>query len=59
MTAEVARFIGGKIGRLSDCDQPLNPTVWGSFIRLRVAIEVSKPLPRALKIRIVWATSTL
>ncbi|KAK4398113.1 hypothetical protein Sango_1286800 [Sesamum angolense] len=53
MTKEVANHIGEKIGRLRNADQQTEPESWGSFMRLRVALEVSKPLPRALKIRTV------
>ncbi|KAL0311520.1 UNVERIFIED_CONTAM: hypothetical protein Sangu_2446700 [Sesamum angustifolium] len=53
MTKEVANHIGRKIGRLRNADQQTEPESWGSFMRLRVALEVSKPLPRALKIRTV------
>ncbi|KAK4387776.1 hypothetical protein Sango_2384200 [Sesamum angolense] len=53
MTTEIASFIAAKIGRLKDCDSSKGPLSWGSFMRLRVAIDVTKPLPRVLKIRTV------
>ncbi|KAL0442467.1 UNVERIFIED_CONTAM: hypothetical protein Slati_1969400 [Sesamum latifolium] len=53
MTPAIAQFIGGKIGRLLESDQTKDPKSWGSFMRLRIAIDVTKPLPRALKIRTV------
>ncbi|KAL0381479.1 UNVERIFIED_CONTAM: putative mitochondrial protein [Sesamum angustifolium] len=53
MTPEIASFIGGKIGRLKDFDLSKGPESWGSFMRLRVAINVTKPLTRALKLRTV------
>ncbi|KAL0450880.1 UNVERIFIED_CONTAM: hypothetical protein Slati_1644400 [Sesamum latifolium] len=53
MTKEVASFIGGKIGRLKEFDQQKGPESWGSYMRLRVSIDVMKPLPRLLKIRTV------
>ncbi|KAL0456255.1 UNVERIFIED_CONTAM: hypothetical protein Slati_0964700 [Sesamum latifolium] len=53
MTKEMAGFIGAKIGRLEEFDQQKGPESWGSFMRLRVAIDVTKPLPRVLKIRTV------
>ncbi|KAL0429069.1 UNVERIFIED_CONTAM: hypothetical protein Sradi_0532900 [Sesamum radiatum] len=46
MTKEVAGFIGAKIGCLKEFDQQKGPESWGSFMRLRVAIDVTKPLPR-------------
>ncbi|KAL0352088.1 UNVERIFIED_CONTAM: LINE-1 retrotransposable element O protein [Sesamum calycinum] len=53
MTPEIASIIGGKIGRLKDFDLSKGPESWGSFMRLRVAINVTKPLTRALKLRTV------
>ncbi|KAL0448004.1 UNVERIFIED_CONTAM: hypothetical protein Slati_1928300 [Sesamum latifolium] len=53
MAKEVASFIGGKIGRLKEFDQQKGQESWGSFMRLRVAIDVMKPLLRVLKIRTV------
>ncbi|KAK4407843.1 hypothetical protein Sango_0365300 [Sesamum angolense] len=50
MTSEIASFIGGKIGRLKDFNQCRGPESWGSLMCLRVTINVSKPLPYALKI---------
>ncbi|KAL0428198.1 UNVERIFIED_CONTAM: hypothetical protein Slati_2994600 [Sesamum latifolium] len=53
MTKEVASFTECKIEQLRKFDQQKGPDLWGSFMRLRVVIDVSKPLPRALKIRTV------
>ncbi|KAL0355734.1 UNVERIFIED_CONTAM: hypothetical protein Sradi_4020300 [Sesamum radiatum] len=53
MTPEIASFISGKIGRLQHYDQPKMLESWGSFLRIRVTIDVSKPLPRALNIRTI------
>ncbi|KAL0293786.1 UNVERIFIED_CONTAM: hypothetical protein Scaly_2575700 [Sesamum calycinum] len=39
MTKEVANHIGRKIGRLRNADQQTEPESWGSFMRLRVALE--------------------
>ncbi|KAL0420649.1 UNVERIFIED_CONTAM: hypothetical protein Slati_3087800 [Sesamum latifolium] len=51
MTLDIARFISDKIGWLRRYDKAKGPELWGSFMYLRVAIDVTKPLPRALKIR--------
>ncbi|KAL0292489.1 UNVERIFIED_CONTAM: hypothetical protein Sradi_6986200 [Sesamum radiatum] len=59
MTSDVASFIGSKIGRIQTSDLQRNPSSWGSFLRVRVAIDVSKPLPRALKIRTVLGDEQL
>ncbi|KAL0318627.1 UNVERIFIED_CONTAM: hypothetical protein Sangu_2018900 [Sesamum angustifolium] len=53
MTSDIALFIGYRIGRLTEFNQQKGPESWGSFMRIRLAIDVSKPLPRALKIRTV------
>ncbi|KAL0404333.1 UNVERIFIED_CONTAM: hypothetical protein Sradi_2074100 [Sesamum radiatum] len=53
MTTDIASFIAGKIGRLPEVSQSDEPVSWGSFMRLRVALDVTKPLARALKIRTV------
>ncbi|KAL0301415.1 UNVERIFIED_CONTAM: hypothetical protein Sradi_6418300 [Sesamum radiatum] len=50
MTLDIARFIGDKIGRLHTFDQAKGLESWGSFMRLRMAIDITKPLPWALKI---------
>ncbi|KAL0444993.1 UNVERIFIED_CONTAM: hypothetical protein Slati_2222000 [Sesamum latifolium] len=59
MTKEIAGFIGSKIGCLREVDQYKGPASWGSFMRIRVAIDVSKPLTRALKIRTVLGDEQL
>ncbi|KAK4392767.1 hypothetical protein Sango_2054500 [Sesamum angolense] len=53
MTSNIALFIGSRIGRLTEFNQQKGSESWGSFMRIRLAIDVSKPLPRALKIRTV------
>ncbi|KAL0303035.1 UNVERIFIED_CONTAM: hypothetical protein Sradi_6171600 [Sesamum radiatum] len=53
MTTEIASFIVAKIGRLKDCDLSKGPLSWGLFMRLHVALDVTKPLPRVLKIRTI------
>ncbi|KAL0456836.1 UNVERIFIED_CONTAM: hypothetical protein Slati_1022800 [Sesamum latifolium] len=59
MTKEVATFIGNRIGCLCDSDQQKEPEAWGSFMRLRVTMDVTKPLPRVLKIRTVLGDEQL
>ncbi|KAL0387734.1 UNVERIFIED_CONTAM: hypothetical protein Sradi_2655200 [Sesamum radiatum] len=53
MTSEVCSFIGNKLGQLKEVDLDSNGEVWGSSIRIRVAIDTSKPLKRVLKLRTV------
>ncbi|KAL0411404.1 UNVERIFIED_CONTAM: hypothetical protein Slati_3730100 [Sesamum latifolium] len=59
MTVDIARFIGGRIGRLQDSDQDNSAQSWGSYMRIQVALDVSKPLPRALKLRTVLGDEQL
>ncbi|KAL0345442.1 UNVERIFIED_CONTAM: hypothetical protein Sradi_4375500 [Sesamum radiatum] len=59
MAADIAQFIGEKIGGLQDLDQNKSALSWGSYIQIRVAIDVSKPLPRALKVRTVMGDEQL
>ncbi|KAK4434325.1 hypothetical protein Salat_0595300 [Sesamum alatum] len=59
MTKEVAIWIGNKIGRFVDVDLDANGYVWGASIRIRVAIDITKPLRRALKIRTVLGDEQL
>ncbi|KAL0462160.1 UNVERIFIED_CONTAM: hypothetical protein Slati_0103600 [Sesamum latifolium] len=59
MTADIARFIGTKISRISDSEQNKGILSWGSYMRIRVAIDVSKPLPRALKLHTVMGDEQL
>ncbi|KAL0426172.1 UNVERIFIED_CONTAM: hypothetical protein Sradi_1152000 [Sesamum radiatum] len=44
MTSDIARFIGEKIGRPHVLDQTKGPESCGSYLRLRIAIDVTKPL---------------
>ncbi|KAL0315597.1 UNVERIFIED_CONTAM: hypothetical protein Sradi_5437900 [Sesamum radiatum] len=59
MTSDIARFIGEKIGRPYVLDQTKGPESCGSYLRFRIAIDVTKPLPRALKIRTVLGDEQL
>ncbi|KAK4427058.1 hypothetical protein Salat_1474700 [Sesamum alatum] len=51
MNKEVASFIANKLGPMREVDQEKGGAIWGSLIRIRVVIDVTKPLKRALKIR--------
>ncbi|KAL0426829.1 UNVERIFIED_CONTAM: hypothetical protein Slati_2857700 [Sesamum latifolium] len=51
MTKEMASFIGNKLGQFKDVDLDSKGDVWGTSIRIRVSIDITKPLKRALKIR--------
>ncbi|KAL0434740.1 UNVERIFIED_CONTAM: hypothetical protein Sradi_0181900 [Sesamum radiatum] len=50
MTKEIATFIDNKLGRFKDVDVDGSGEAWGSFVRIRAALDVTKPLRWALKI---------
>ncbi|KAL0434851.1 UNVERIFIED_CONTAM: hypothetical protein Sradi_0193000 [Sesamum radiatum] len=53
MTKEVASFVGNRLGKFREVDLDSSREVWGSSVRIRAAINITKPLKRALKIRTV------
>ncbi|OMO90463.1 Zinc knuckle CX2CX4HX4C [Corchorus olitorius] len=50
-SAAMARRIGEKIGDLVAVDETLDDGGWATFVRIRVAIDVLKPLRRVVPIR--------
>ncbi|KAK4423128.1 hypothetical protein Salat_1895400 [Sesamum alatum] len=46
----VAMLIGNRIGRFRDMDMDDIGCAWGATLRLRVAVNVNRPLPRAMQI---------
>ncbi|KAL0434897.1 UNVERIFIED_CONTAM: hypothetical protein Sradi_0197600 [Sesamum radiatum] len=59
MTKEIASFIGSRLGRYKDVDSDSAGAVWGSSVRIRVMMDITKPLKRALKIRTVLGDELL
>ncbi|KAL0438583.1 UNVERIFIED_CONTAM: hypothetical protein Slati_2341300 [Sesamum latifolium] len=51
MSKEMSHFIGDHLGRFIDVDADSTGQVWGSSMRLRISLDVTKPLRRVLKIR--------
>ncbi|KAL0449291.1 UNVERIFIED_CONTAM: hypothetical protein Slati_1485500 [Sesamum latifolium] len=51
MNLGVATFIGNKIGRFKDMEIDSMGCTWGATLRIRTAINVELPLPRALKLK--------
>ncbi|KAL0355953.1 UNVERIFIED_CONTAM: hypothetical protein Sradi_4042200 [Sesamum radiatum] len=49
MSKEMAKFIGDHLGRFVDVDMDTAGHVWGSHMRIRVSLNVTKPLKRVLK----------
>ncbi|KAL0375750.1 UNVERIFIED_CONTAM: hypothetical protein Scaly_0692600, partial [Sesamum calycinum] len=50
MSEAMAKFIDNQLGRFVDVDLDRAGRVWGSSMRIRVSMEVSKPLKRVLKL---------
>ncbi|KAK4394020.1 hypothetical protein Sango_1872800 [Sesamum angolense] len=53
MTKDVVSFIGNKLGKFKEVELDSNGEAWGSSIRIRVTIDITKPLKQVLKIRTV------
>ncbi|KAK4395316.1 hypothetical protein Sango_1685900 [Sesamum angolense] len=47
------------LGKLKEVDLDSNGEVWGASVRVRVAIDITKPLKRALKLRTVLGDEIL
>ncbi|KAL0285579.1 UNVERIFIED_CONTAM: hypothetical protein Scaly_2814400 [Sesamum calycinum] len=50
MSKEMAAFIGNHLGRFIDVDMDSAGHVWGSHMRIRASVDVTKPLRRVLKL---------
>ncbi|KAL0416806.1 UNVERIFIED_CONTAM: hypothetical protein Slati_3512500 [Sesamum latifolium] len=59
MTKDVATWIGNRLGKLKDVEIEPNGEVWGSSLRIRVAVNITKPLKRAMKIQTVLGDEQL
>ncbi|KAL0370752.1 UNVERIFIED_CONTAM: hypothetical protein Sangu_0393300 [Sesamum angustifolium] len=59
MTRDLATFIGNNLGKFKEVDLDSNGEVWGSSVRIRASVDITKPLKRALKIRTVLGDEQL
>ncbi|KAL0389051.1 UNVERIFIED_CONTAM: hypothetical protein Scaly_0262200 [Sesamum calycinum] len=59
MTRDLAAFIGNNLGKFKEVDLDSNGEVWGSSVRIRASVDITKPLKRALKIRTVLGDEQL
>jgi hypothetical protein len=50
MTKQDGKCIGNKIGVTEECDVGSDGMGWGEFLRVRVNVDISKPLCRGKKI---------
>ncbi|KAK4433512.1 hypothetical protein Salat_1113500 [Sesamum alatum] len=59
MNLGVATFIDNSIGKFRDMEMDDEGCSWGANLRIRVAIDVTSPLPRALCIQTTLGTEHL
>ncbi|KAK4426957.1 hypothetical protein Salat_1464500 [Sesamum alatum] len=59
MTKKVDSWIGNRLGKLKKVDMGPNGIMWGLSIRIRVAIDTTKPLRHVLKIRTILGDEQL
>ncbi|KAK4392125.1 putative mitochondrial protein [Sesamum angolense] len=59
MTQEMAAFVGNKLGRFVDLDTSANGGLWGSSLRICVALDIRQPLRRLLKSELNMLCHTL
>lgn len=52
LTVECAKLLGNTIGRFVEWDKGPGDVVWGSYMRIRVEIDVSQPLMRGLMLSV-------
>ncbi|TXG72983.1 hypothetical protein EZV62_001562 [Acer yangbiense] len=53
MTREIGRVLGGIIGEVREVDAGPSRDCLGKFLRVRVAIEIDKPLSRFLRVDVL------
>ncbi|KAL0337653.1 UNVERIFIED_CONTAM: hypothetical protein Scaly_2040400 [Sesamum calycinum] len=51
MSRDMAVFVGNFLGRFVEVDMDSSGHVWGSHMRIRVSIDITKPLKRVMRIR--------
>ncbi|KAL0414030.1 UNVERIFIED_CONTAM: hypothetical protein Sradi_1604700 [Sesamum radiatum] len=51
MNLGIATFIGNKIGKFKDLEMEPSGSAWGATLRIRIAINITLLLPRALKLK--------
>lgn len=61
MNAKVGKMIGASIGEVEEVGVGNGDVEWGEFLRVRVRVDITKPLPRGKKVSLgdsqtVWVT---
>ncbi|KAL0303362.1 UNVERIFIED_CONTAM: hypothetical protein Sradi_6204300 [Sesamum radiatum] len=51
MNRDFAKFIGNQLGWFKDVETDNSEKIWGSSLRIRVSLNITKPLKRVLRIR--------
>jgi hypothetical protein len=52
MSAEIGRRIGASVGQVKAVDTDSKGIGWGEFLRVKIQVDITKPLPRGRKINI-------
>ncbi|TXG49311.1 hypothetical protein EZV62_025186 [Acer yangbiense] len=53
MTREIAKFLGGIVGEVREVDSRPMGDCLGKFVRVRVAVDITKPLRRFLRVDVL------
>ncbi|KAK4433258.1 hypothetical protein Salat_1088100 [Sesamum alatum] len=59
MTKEIAAFIGNQLGIFRDVDLDKGGQGWGSSLRIRVSLDITKPLYRIVKIQLAQRVQSI
>ncbi|KAL0445841.1 UNVERIFIED_CONTAM: hypothetical protein Slati_1712000 [Sesamum latifolium] len=51
MTKDMAILLGNQLGRFKDVDMDNSMGLWGASMRIRVSLDITKPLRRVLKLK--------
>ncbi|KAK6119836.1 hypothetical protein DH2020_046431 [Rehmannia glutinosa] len=59
MNKKVIESIGGKVGKLVEVDEGDGGNYWGKFARIRVTLEMDKPLKKCISVKVEDAEEIL
>ena len=52
MTAKIGAVLGESIGDVEEVDADEEQMAWGKYLRVRVAVNISRPLKRGSKLSV-------